>query len=136
MRKKNYSWGLLSTLLLASPFMTANASETGNIVCSTVDIIACVDNVACVKDTATSFDLPEFIIVDKEKKVIRAAYESGHKGTSNVKSMEQQGDHLILQGVENSRGWSISIDTKKGDMSGSLVGEGLSFLIFGNCTAL
>ena len=133
---KKISWGLLNTLLLASPFIAANASEKDNIVCATVDVIACVNDTACVKDTAKSFDLPEFIVVDKQKKLIRAAYESGHKGTSSIKTMEQQGDHLILQGVENNRGWSVSIDTKKGDMSGSLVGEGLSFLVFGNCTAL
>ena len=68
--------------------------------------------------------------------MIRAAYESGHKGTSPIKTIERSGEHLILQGIEKSRGWNIAVNTKSGDMSGALAGEGVSFLIFGNCTSL
>jgi len=106
------------------------------IVCAVVDVVGCTADSRCVEDSAVSFGLPELMIRDARKKVIRAAYESGHESVSPIKNMEKSGDHLVLQGVENSRGWSIAIDTKTGRMSASGVGDAVSFLVFGACTAL
>ncbi len=141
MHNRIYSWVLSACIISATPLMTTQVSAAevvtaDDIVCAVMDVVACVEDKACVQGTAKSFDLPEFVIFDQQKKVMRAAYESGHKGVSPVKSMGRSGDHLILQGIENSRGWNIAVNTKSGDMSGALVGEGLSFLVFGNCTAL
>jgi len=138
MNNKLALWVFSACIISATFFMATNVSASGhnNTVCAVMEVIACVEDTACIQGAAESFDLPEFVILDTKKKVIRAAYESGHKGTSAVKTIEQSGDHLIMQGIENNRGWNIAVNTKSGDMSGSLVGEGLSFLIFGNCTSL
>ena len=141
MHNKIYSWVFSACILSVAPLMTTESSAagldgSGNIVCATLDVVACVDGEACVQGRASTFDLPEFVILDTQKKVIRAAYESGHKGTSPIKTIERSGEHLILQGIEKSRGWNIAVNTKSGDMSGALAGEGVSFLIFGNCTSL
>ncbi len=141
MSNKINTWVLSACFFSATPLMATqvSASElTGkdNIVCAAMDVVACIEGSTCVQGTAKNFDLPEFVILDTKKKVMRADYESGHKGSSPVKTIERSGEHLILQGIENSRGWNIAINTKSGDMSGALAGEGLSFLIFGNCTAL
>ena len=139
MHNKINSWALSACFFSATPFMATAVSAAdvdANMVCAAMDVVACVDDSACIQGTAKSFDLPEFVIIDTKKKIMRADYESGHKGTSPVKTIEHSGEHLILQGIENSRGWSLAINTKSGDMSGALAGEGVSFLIFGNCTSL
>jgi hypothetical protein len=108
-----------------------------NIVCSVVDVVGCTESGQCTEGSARSFELPQFLIMDAGKKVIRAAYEAGQKDISSpVKNVENSGDHLILQGVENGRGWDIAINTKTGNMSASGVGDAVSFLLFGACTAL
>ena len=84
---------------------------------------------------ADSFDLPGFVVLDAEKKVMRGSYESGNEAVSPVKNMERNGNHLVLQGVENSRGWDIAINAKTGLMSAAVVGDAISFLVFGACTA-
>ena len=141
MYNKIYSWVFSACIISATPLMATESSAagldgTGNIVCAAMDVVACVDDAACVQGTVKSFDLPQFVVLDTQKKVMRAAYESGHKGTSPVKNIEHSGEHLILQGIENGRGWSISVNTKSGNMSGALAGDGVSFLIFGQCTTL
>ncbi len=142
MNNRKYSWALAACIMSATPFITTPVSAdvglggSSDIVCSVMDVVACVENSNCIQGTARGFELPEFIIMDSEKKVIRAAYESGHKAISHVKNLELSGQHLVLQGVENSRGWNISIDTKTGNMSGAVVGEAVSFLVFGACTTL
>jgi len=76
------------------------------------------------------------MVLDAKSKVLRGTHESGHKAVSPVKNMEQNGEHLVLQGVENSRGWDIAINARTGRMSGSSVGDGVTFLAHGTCTAL
>lgn len=141
MNKKFNKWLLSACFFAAMPLMTTQVSASDlagkdNIVCAAMDVVACVEGSACIQGAAKNFDLPEFVILDTKKKIMRADYESGHKGTSPVKTIERSGEHMILQGIENGRGWNIAINTKSGDMSGALAGEGLSFLIFGNCTVL
>lgn len=142
MQNKKHTWAMLAFIILAIPFISTEVLADGgldgskDIVCSVQNVMACVDDRACVQGTANEFELPEFIILDSKKKIIRAAYESGQKAVSPVKNIETNDQHLILQGVENSRGWDIAINTKTGRMNGAGVGDALSFLVFGACTSL
>lgn len=142
MRSKSYGWVVAACMAAAAPFVSAVASAgpmdgSKNIVCAVVDVVGCTETGQCAEGTARSFELPQFLIMDAGKKVIRAAYEAGHEDVSSpVKNMESSGDQLILQGVENGLGWDIAINTKNGSMSASGVGHAVSFLLFGSCTAI
>lgn len=142
MLNRNFSRALTAGIIAAMPFAAAEVSAeggldgSGDIVCAVMDVVACAEDKGCVQNTARGFELPEFIILDSKMKVLRAAYETGHKAVSPVKNLEQSGSHFIMQGVENGRGWNIAIDTKNGKMSGSAVGDAISFLVFGTCTTL
>ncbi|NOQ78551.1 MAG: hypothetical protein GQ546_04040 [Gammaproteobacteria bacterium] len=142
MLNRKFSLGLTASIIAALPFaVTEVSAEAGldgssDIVCAVMDVVACAEDKGCVQNTARGFELPEFIILDSKKKFLRAAYETGHKAVSPVKNFEQSGAHFIMQGVENGRGWNIAIDTKNGTMSGSAVGDAVSFLVFGTCTTL
>jgi hypothetical protein len=108
-----------------------------NIVCAVVDVVVCTETGQCTEGTARSLDLPQFLIMDAGKKAIRAAFESGQKDvSSSVKNIETSGDHLILQGAEEGRGWNVAINTKDGKMSASATGDAVSFLLFGACTSI
>ena len=142
MRNITYGWVLAAGMVVTTPFVTNAVSASSldgskNIVCAVADVVGCTETGQCVEGTARSFELPAFVIVDAEKKAIRAAYESGLKDVSSpVKNMQRSADHLILQGVENGRGWGISINTKSGRMSASGVGDAVNFLVFGACTSI
>jgi hypothetical protein len=132
--------GVLAACLVAvAPLTSISAAEgldgSKNVVCAVMDVVGCVESGVCLQGKASSFDLPEFVIVDAKEKVVRGTHESGHDAVSAIKNMERNGSHLILQGVENSRGWEIAIDAETGKMSGALAGEAVSFLVFGACTA-
>jgi hypothetical protein len=127
-------------VVAATPFFSTTAPAggldgTSNIVCAVMKIVACLDDGSCLEGQPRDFDLPTFVILDAKDKVIRGTYEGGNKAVSPVKNMEHNGDNLVLQGVENSRGWSIAINTKNGRMSASGVGDSVSFLAQGACTA-
>lgn len=129
--------GVAAMVFLAPmPVSAAGLDGTGNLICSTNDVVACAEASACQMGQAKNFDLPQFVVVDVEASVIRGTQLSGIAEISPIKNMEVSGDHLILQGVENGRGWGISINGKTGDMAASLVGDALSFLVHGACTPI
>lgn len=142
MRKSTCACAAAACMAMMAPFISGAASASGmdaskSIVCAVVDVVGCTETGACMEGTARGFDLPEFLIVDAQKSAVQAAYEAGHKDVSSpVKSSQKSGDHLIVQGVENGRGWDIAINTKSGRMSASGVGDEVSFLLFGACTSL
>jgi hypothetical protein len=141
MRNRTGAWAIAAGVAVAAAFAATSVAAQGidgkkDVVCAVMDVVACLEEESCLQGRASSFDLPEFIILDAKAKVIRPAYEGGEKAVSPVKNVERNGNHLILQGVENGRGWDIAIDTESGKMRAASVGDAVSFLAFGSCTAL
>jgi hypothetical protein len=132
---------LLGITLFASSSVSAKDEIDGskNLICAAFDVMACLDTGRCSRGEARTFDMPEFMKVDFKKKVINASYdEESEKLTANspIKNSEISGNQLILQGVENNHGWTIAIHRSTGRMSLAVVGDEVSFSIFGACKAL
>jgi len=144
MLNKKISRTLTAGIIAAMPFVATEASakdaaDGSTIVCAVMSVVGCVEAAHgndCVSGSAKSFDLPELMVLDTEKKVLKATYESGHDAESPIKTLEHSGKYMMLQGIENDRGWSVAIDSETGVMSGSGVGKEVSFLLFGTCTNL
>ena len=126
----------MTTTLVSGGASAAGFDGTANLVCAAIDVVGCADGSGCVEGQARTFELPGFMFVDFEKKLIRATGESGHKEVSPIKNFEQTEKQIILQGVENHRGWSAAIDRQSGRMTVTSAGSDVSFMIFGACTAL
>lgn len=126
----------MTTTLVSGGASAAGFDGTANLVCAAIDVVGCADGSGCVEGRARTFELPGFMFVDFEKKLIRATGESGHKEVSPIKNFEQTEKQIILQGVENHRGWSAAIDRQSGRMTVTSAGSDVSFMIFGACTAL
>jgi hypothetical protein len=141
MLNRKYSRLVAACAIAATPFVSTAVSAaemdgSSDIVCAATHIVACLEDGTCLQGQAKTFDLPELLVLDAENKVLRSTRESGIKAVSPVKNMELNGEQLVLQGVENSRGWDIAINAKTGRMSASGVGDDVSFLAHGTCTAL
>ena len=134
----------LSAALLAGMMLSASGAAvakeaydgTSNFICATQGVMACVDGVICSKGQARDFDMPDFMMVDFKGKAIRAFYDGDKEATSPIKNMESSGTQLILQGVENNHGWSVSEHRDSGRMSTSVSGDEVSFILFGACHVL
>ena len=122
--------------MLAPSASAAGIDGSRNLVCAAIDVVACAQGAGCIQGLARNFDLPEFMFVDFGAKIVRATGESPHKNVrSPIKNSETTKSQLVLQGVENGHGWSMSIDSASGRMTATLSGELVSFMIFGACTA-
>jgi hypothetical protein len=119
-----------------SPTLAAGLDGTSNLMCAAINVVACVDSGNCRQGQAKHFDLPEFLLLDAQQQVVRGTDVSGVKEVSPVKNMETSGNQLILQGVEEGHGWVMSIHMESGDMSATVTGEEVSFIVFGACAPI
>ena len=122
---------------LSAGVSAAGLSASGNLVCAANSVIGCTSGPSCLQGTAASFDLPTvFMFVDFKKKTITGTEADGDRVVSPIRNQETTDSRLILQGIENHRGWSMAIDRQSGEMSVSSTGPDIDFIMFGACTAL
>ena len=141
MRKRKHLPIFALGLGLTTAFLAGGASAAGfdgksSLVCAAINVVSCVNGPDCLEGQASDFELPQFMFVDFKQKLVRATDESGLKEVSPIRNMEQTEKQIILQGVENDRGWSAAIDRHTGKMTITSAGPDVSFMIFGACTAL
>ena len=137
MRYRKPLAGLALGLGLSLGLMTTGASAAGldgksNLVCAGIHVVACTDGL-CTEGSPLTFDMPTFIYVDFNRKVVHGSNESGADVTSPIKNFEVTDEAIILQGFENHRGWTAGIDRQNGGLTLSSTGAGIGFIIFGNC---
>ena len=122
---------------LSASVSAAGLSASGNMVCAAASVVGCTTGPSCLQGTAASFDLPTvFMFVDFKKKTITGTEADGDKVVSPIRNQETTDSTLILQGIENQRGWTMAIDRQSGGMSLSSTGPDVDFIMFGACTAL
>jgi hypothetical protein len=124
-----------AAVLLPVGVSAADLDGKSNLVCAAVDVIGCTNGPGCREGTANSFGLPQFMFVDFEKQEVHATDELGINVVSHIKSSEMTEQQIILQGIENHRGWSVTIHRGNGEMTVASSGSGVSFMVFGACTA-
>jgi len=136
MRNRKLSSALVLGLGLLTSALASAAGFDGrsNLTCAVMDVVACTEGPTCLQGSSSTFDLPVFIFVDFKAKVVRGTNDSGSKEVSPVKNSETTEAQILLQGIEDHRGWSMAIDRRTGHFNLSSSGADVSFMLSGACT--
>jgi hypothetical protein len=103
-------------------------------VCALVDVASCVPGHECARETADAIGVPHFYAFDVAKAEVGETSPSGSTGrTSKIDRVEHPQGVLLLSGVEGDRGWTASIGEDSGKLSMAVVGDRVSFVVFGDC---
>jgi len=115
----------------AGPAMAANYDGSKPLICAVSTIMEC-DAGQCDRYAPpdTPAGAPAFFKIDVPGKVVTAS--AGRKSPL-ITNMHING-RLVIQGGENGRGWSATIDEDTGVMSAAVVDEDHTFSLFGACT--
>jgi hypothetical protein len=122
-------------LLGCAPLARATEGEKAPLLCAPGQQIQCDDDGECVRGTVQGARLPRFIRVDFATQQLSGVVEEGELVTP-IKNRQQLDGMLILQGTENGRGWSMAINEKSGDMTLTVSGDQVGFVVFGACLRL
>ena len=129
-------WYAMALLLPCSIGASGALAEEENLICASVNVVACIDNGICQQGTAQNFDVPTFMIIDFERKLIQTRGEVEGEAVSHILSSEMGKDSILLQGYEEGRGWTMALVRGTGRMRLSSTGPDMNFTITGNCTQL
>jgi hypothetical protein len=121
--------GLIVLVALSGPADAGNFDGSKPFLCAVTSLMEC-DAGKCERETAESTGAPPFFRIDVPGKVITA--EPARK--SPLRSHMRADGLLIVQGGEEGRGWSATIDEETGKMSAGVVGQDHVFAVFGACT--
>ena len=124
---------LLCICIVPVSAIAGNFDGSRTLLCALIEVYECVPNEGCEGTTADAINLPQFLTIDFQKKHISGATPEGTIRKTDIERMEHVNGRLILQGGEEGRGWSISIDENTGKMVATVSGEEAGFVIFGAC---
>ncbi|UCF19490.1 MAG: hypothetical protein JSU87_16465 [Gemmatimonadota bacterium] len=126
---------LLAPLLLAASLPDENGVNGESYVCSLKRGIECDSDVNC-GPPAPQLPPPTFIHVDTEGKLITLLDPPERRGeTTQIRIMEDEGDRLIMSGIEAGRTWSMILS--KTDHSAAIsinLGDAVQ-VVFAQCIA-
>jgi len=111
----------------------SNFDGTQTMICALIDLTQCTTGDACTQVTAESVALPRFIKIETKDKLISGNLADGAVKSVPIERMEQQEGNLILQGMQNGRGWSMTVMEDTGELSLAVSGSKLGFFVSGAC---
>ncbi len=123
---------VFASLLLVKP----SYAEISELVCSTVDIQECVNGQSCVELTSAAIEVPPILRVNFKDKVVTGKRINGEDLSARISWIYRTEGGVLLQGVDNGMGWSMTLTEADGSMSLAVSGDFVGYVIFGNCTPL
>ena len=127
----------IPTLIALTACVAAHADDiTGKnrILCSTSKVMLCVEDGACFEISVLDIETPQFLIFDLKKKTVETTEASGEKRVSVIANMLKEEGRIFLQGIEDSRAYSILIEEEMGRFSAAIVRDGITVSVYGACT--
>jgi hypothetical protein len=122
-------------LAVSSAAAAADFDGSRNLLCVPTDATQCEGAGDCDRVSVEEINLPRFVHVEFKKKRLRGTMLGGEEQTTAIQNLQTPADgRTILQGAENGRGWSMTIDQTTGDMSVAIAGDDIGFILFGVCT--
>jgi hypothetical protein len=117
------AWAGTASLAAAGPY-----DGSRPFLCAVTTIMECDASGQCERQVPDGVNSPMFIRVDVAGQAISAGAKK-----SQLRSASRLDGELILQGGENGRGWSATIDEETGRMAAAIVDNDYTFSLFGAC---
>ncbi len=125
---------LVSLCGLAVPVYAATIDTSQRVICSSIRTAECGLSSDCIVGLASDINVPQFFFIDLANKKVEATRPDGSELDTSFTMTANDGEPIILQGAENGRGWSATIDRETGGLVVTVSGSDVAFAVFGACT--
>jgi hypothetical protein len=123
-----------SVAFVAAVLPADDLTGSEQFLCTAVEVTLCSAGGECTSQPPWNLNIPQFIIIDLDKKTLSTTEASGENRSTPIKNLEREGGLIFLQGVENGRAFSFVIAEEDGLASIAVARDGLSVAVFGACT--
>jgi hypothetical protein len=126
----------LALAILSMPASADDLSEATAVLCSSSWAMVCTSDGECESGPPWAWNIPQFVEVDLESKMLSTTEASGEDRTSPADVLLREDSLIFIQGMELGRAFSIVISEDIGSMSGTIAAAELTVSVFGACTRL
>jgi hypothetical protein len=127
---------LLAILSSSSFAMADDLTGAGQFLCSATTVSVCGELGECAGGPPWALNIPQFIEVDLEKRMLSTTAASGQARSTPIKNLERADGMIAVQGFEQGRAFSFLIDQKTGFASIAVARDGLGVVVFAACTPM
>ena len=138
MGRRGYQVIVLAVMLALAGHAALADDLTGEtrFLCTSVEATECLDGGACSTDLPWAFNVPDFIEVDLDAKLLSTTEDSGQDRTTPIRYLSREDGNLYLQGAEYGRGFTIVIAEPTGEVTVTIAFPGGAVIVFGVCTTM
>ena len=129
-------WIVVALLMLPALTRADDLSNQQLLLCTAVTAMHCLDEGECKVDVPWNLNIPQFLVVNLEKKTLSTTKASGENRSTPIRSVLREGGQIVLQGFEGGRAFSFVIDESSGLLSVGVATDGKVVSVFGACTPL
>jgi len=122
-----------TALFVGSAVSADNLAGVTEMVCSTARAQICFETGECFASAPWELNIPDFVVIDTKKKMIRTTKSSAQNRSTAFTRVETGDRSITLQGVDVGA-FSLVIDVVTGRLTGAIARDGLSVSVFGACT--
>jgi hypothetical protein len=120
--------------LIGSVAAADNLEGVDRLLCATAKVVVCAEDLDCVTIPAWEIDVPEFVVVDIDNKMLSTTKASQRNRSTPITTLTRADGNIYLQGIENERAFSFVIDEETGYVTVAVSRDGLTVTVFGACT--
>ena len=122
--------------LLAAGIVSAeNLEGVDEMVCAAGHAQICLETGDCYSTTPWELAMPDFVVIDIQKKTISTTKVSRLNRATEFTGVEKSDGVIFMQGIEYGRVFSFVIHEATGRMTVTVSLDGMSVTVFGACTA-
>jgi hypothetical protein len=126
---------LAGFLLFAGPASHADQlAGNDRFLCSAVQATICTSDGVCESGLPWNWQVPQFLIIDLDRKELATTEASGENRTTPILSLNREQGEITVQGVQKGRAFSMVLREDSGLASIAIAADGLTIGVFGACT--
>lgn len=112
----------------------AASAATGSYICAFSDVYECETVAGCKRAHLHDINVPEFIVIDLDKKQLTGAAIGHTNRTEDIEGISSTDKLVFIHGTQDEESWNATITLETGEMAGGITSGTSSFALFGNCT--
>lgn len=121
-------------LFVAGSAAADDLTGVDRFLCATAEVILCVEDGECFTIPPAEVDVPEFVIVDLDGKMLSTTEASGLNRTTAIATANRTDGFIYLQGIDSGRAFSFVINEVTGHITAAVSRDGAAVAVFGACT--
>jgi hypothetical protein len=127
---------VLAVAVSASSLCADDLTGANRILCTAVQATKCVEGGDCEVDLPWNLNVPQFIEVDLDAKLLSTTRASGEDRATPIRELVREGGLIVLQGFEKGRAFSFVITEQTGRLAVAVATAGRAVAVFGACTPM